>query len=199
MSMTGRILRVVILLSAAFLFVGCGANLRYSQAVPEAQDFHPKRIAAFPADPGTYPDTGGAVDRIVSAVLVDKGWFADVASAEAVKRLLGTNEDFKKAYTEYLLKLKTVSFSDPDLSKRLSETIPTEAFLLVNVEYWNYTVENDNKLAKVGLGMRLVNAATGKVMWRAAHEEAREYKFFKPELPDVAKSLVKDMISGMPH
>ncbi len=200
MSILRRVSVFVVLLSAAVLLASCGTTLRYSQAVPEAKDFHPKRVAVFPADPGTYPaDTGVAVDRIVAAVLVDKGWFSDVASAETVKKLLQTNEDFKRAYTEYVLKLKTVSFSDPDLSKKLGEMIPAEAFLLVNVDYWNYTTDGDSKIAKVGLGMKLVNAATGKVLWRAAHQEAREYRFFKPELPDVARSLVKDMISGMPH
>ena len=132
-------------------------------------------------------------------VLAKKGWFTGVETADVVKKIFDVNEEFKKVYTEYTMKLKTVSFSDPDLSKKIGETIPTDAFLLVTIDYWNYAVVGADKVAKVGLGMMLVDTATGKVIWKAAHEKVREYKFIKPELADVAKSLVKDMISQMPH
>lgn len=85
------------------------------------------------------------------------------------------------------------------MSKGIGEAIPADAFLFVTVEYWNYALQGDNKVAKVGMSMKLVEAATGKVVWKAAHEEVKGYKLIKPALADVARSLARDMISRMPH
>ena len=70
---------------------------------------------------------------------------------------------------------------------------------MVNVDYWNYSKESDNKVAKVGIGIKMVDAGSGKILWKAGHHEAEEYVLFKPKLPDVAKNLVKKMIKEMPH
>jgi hypothetical protein len=150
-------------------------------------------------DAGTYPEAGGVVDPIVTSVLADRGWFSQVVPADGVMKKLASSEELKKALTEYTQKLQTVSFSDPDLSRKIGEGFAVDAFLIVHVDYWNYAVENDNKVAKAGLSMKLVEAATGKIMWKAAHDESREYKFFKPAIPDVARSVAKDMIYCLPH
>jgi hypothetical protein len=197
--MRGRCLRMLLGVLLMVLIVGCGANLRYSQVAPEAKNFHPKRIAVFPVDVKGYPEAGGVIDQIISTVLVDRGWFADVVSADGVKKLMGSNEEFKKAVTEYLQKLQTVNFSDPDLSRKIGQALPGEAFLVVQVDEWNYVIQSDDKVAKVGLEIRLVEAETGKIIWKASHDELREYRFFKPALPAVARSVARDMISCMPH
>jgi hypothetical protein len=77
--------------------------------------------------------------------------------------------------------------------------IKVDAFLLVNVDYWNYTKENDDKVAKVVMDVKMIDAASGKVMWNAGHHEVEAYILMKPALPDVAKSLVKRMTREMPH
>lgn len=198
--MTGRLLRVIVAVALTLLLAGCGgANLRYVQTAPEAKDFKPKKVALFPVDAGMYPEAQGAVEKVVAGVLSERRWFTHVASADAVRKLVETKEDFKQKYSEYMMKLKTVSFSDPELSKGIGEAIPADAFLFVTVEYWNYALQGDNKVAKVGMSMKLVEAATGKVVWKAAHEEVKGYKLIKPALADVARSLARDMISRMPH
>jgi hypothetical protein len=45
----------------------------------------------------------------------------------------------------------------------------------------------------------LIDAETGKIMWKAGHHLAESYMMIKPELSDVARSVVKDMVSEMPH
>jgi hypothetical protein len=198
--MTGRLLRVIVAGALTLLLAGCGgANLRYVQTAPEAKDFKPKKVALFPVDAGMYPEAQGAVEKVVAGVLSERRWFTHVASADAVRKLVETKEDFKQRYSEYMMKLKTVSFSDPELSKGIGEAIPADAFLFVTVEYWNYALQGDNKVAKVGMSMKLVEAATGKGVWKAAHEEVKGYKLIKPALADVARSLARDMISRMPH
>jgi len=197
--MKERLLRIFLGLLLMVLITGCAANLRYSQAAPEAKNFHPKRIAVLPVDVKGYPEAAGVIDQIIAAVLVDRGWFADVVSADGVNKLLNSNQEFKNTVAEYLLKLQTVSFSDPDLSRKIGRAIPVEAFIMVHVDNWNYTIQKNDTVAKVALAMRLVETETGKIVWKASHDEVRDYRFIKPALPDVAKSVARDMISCMPH
>jgi hypothetical protein len=199
LTVTRKSCGISVLIFLVFALAACGASLRYSQTAPEGKNFHPGKITVLPVETGIYPEAGGQVDSIVTTVLADRGWFSSVVSTEGVKKVLISSEDLRKVLTEYTQKLQTVSFSDPDLSRKIGEGFSVEAFLIVHVDYWNYAVENDNKVAKAGLTMKLVEAATGKIVWKASHDEAREYKFFKPAIPDVARSVVKDMISCMPH
>lgn len=180
------------------LLAGCG-GLRYSQVSPEAKDFHPQRIGVLPVDAGTYEEARGAADEVIAAVLVNRKWFTDVVAADAIGRQVQSNEDLRKALLDYLTKLKTVNFSDPALSRRIGELCRVDAFLVTSVDYWNYTMEGEKKVGKVGLSLKMVEASTGKVMWKAAHHETSRYYLIKPDLKGVAESLFKTMIEEMPH
>ena len=178
--------------------VGC-AGIRYSHVAPEAKDFHPKRIGVLPADVGTYEEARGIVDQIVAGVLVDKKWFTDVVAADEMNNRIKSSEVHQKVFVDYISKLRAVNFSDPDLSRKLGEMTKVDAFLLVNVDYWNYTIESGDKVAKVVMGIKMIDAASGKIMWNAGHQKVDDYILMKPALPDVAKRLVKSMIKEMPH
>lgn len=182
----------------ALMIFGCG-GLRYSQVAPDAKDFHPQKIGVLPVDVGSYEEARGVIDQIIAGALADKQWFTDVVAAETINNQIQSNDELRKVMFEYLSKLKTVNFSDVQLSKKIGELSKIEAFLVVNVDYWNYTKENDKKVAKVGIGIKMINASTGNILWKAGHHEAEDYMLFKPKLPDVARSLIKKMISEMPH
>jgi len=177
----------------------CG-GLRFSQVTPEAKDFHPQTIAIFPVEiVGNNEEARGSVEQIVAGVLAEKKWFSDIIDTESLNRQLSTNEELRKAMIDYLSKLRTVNFSDPDLSKKIGELAKVDAFLLVSVDIWNYTVEKGDKVGKVSLGMKLYEASTGKVMWKAGHQIADSYILIKPDLPKVARNVVKEMVDYMPH
>ena len=116
---------------------------------------------------------------------------------EAVQE--SANEELRKAMTDYLLKLRSLTFSDPDLSRKIGELAKVDAFLLISVDLWNYTVENKDKVAKVSIGMKFIEASTGKTMWKAGQHKSESYMLLKPELSKVARSVVSDMIDYMPH
>jgi hypothetical protein len=177
--------------------LGCG-GLRFSEISPDARDFHPRRIAVLPADTTAFADAKGVVDRLFAEALVERQWF-DVVGGEAIGRRLESDEAFRKAVAGYLAKRANVSFSDPELSGRIGGLTGTDAFLLVRVDYWNYMTENDKKLAKVSLSVTMVEAKTGKALWTAAHHKISEYLIIRPDLPDVAKDLIREMIGYMPH
>jgi hypothetical protein len=178
--------------------IACG-GLRFSQADPAAKDYHPRRIAVFPVEVGTYEDARGAIEQIVPGVLIEKKWFTDVTDTASLTRQLQANEELRKAMNDYLSKLNTLNFSDSGLSQKIGELAKIDAFLLVSVDTWNYTVEKDKKVAKVSMGMKLIDAATGKIMWKAGHHIAESYMLLKPELSKVARNLASDMIDYMPH
>jgi hypothetical protein len=177
----------------------CG-GLRFSQVSPEAKDFHPRIVAIFPVEiAGNNEEARGSVEQIVAGVLAEKKWFPDIIDTESLNRQLLANEELRKTMIDYLSKLRTVNFSDPDLSKKMGELAKIDAFLLVTVDTWNYTVEKGDKVGKVSLGMKLYEASTGKIMWKAGHQIADSYILIKPELPKIARNVVKEMVEYMPH
>jgi hypothetical protein len=179
-------------------FFGC-SGLRYSQVTPEAKDYHPKRVGVLPVDVGTYEEARGVIDQIIADVLVDKGWFTDVVTADTISNQIHTNEELRKVYLDYISKLKAVSFSDPGLSKKIGEITKVDALLIANLDYWNYTKANDDNVAKVDMGIKMVDTASGIILWKAGHQEVGSYMLIKPKLPDVARDLVRKMIKEMPH
>jgi len=97
------------------------------------------------------------------------------------------------------VKLKTINISDPALSRKIGEVTKSEAFFVINVDFWSYTREDGDKVGKVGLGIKMVESSTGRIMWKAGHHLSESYWMVKPDLPDIAKELVKKMIEEMPH
>jgi len=189
--------RCVIVLFVLMLSA-CG-GLRYSQVSPDAKNFHPQRVAVLPADVGIYEEARGNVEQVFAGVLVDKKWFTDVVDAQTVSNQTQASEEYGKAMFDYLVRLKTVNISDPVLSKKIGDASKVDAFFVINVDFWNYTKENDKKIGKVGLGIKMIEASTGKIMWKAGHHQEESYMLIKPDLPDIAKSLIKTMCEEMPR
>jgi len=177
---------------------GCG-GLRFSEISPDARDFHPQQIAVLPADTTAFAEAKGVVDRLFAEALIERQWFSAVFGGEAVGQRMESDEAFRKFVAGYLAKRENVSFSDPELSGRIGGLTGTDAFLLVRVDYWNYTTENDKKLAKVSLSITMIQAKSGKVLWVASHHKISEYLIIRPDLPVVAKDLIREMIGYMPH
>ncbi|MCX7816126.1 MAG: hypothetical protein N2317_01265 [Syntrophales bacterium] len=192
-----RINKVVILGLALFVFA-CG-GIRYSQVDPAAKDFHPQRLAVLPVDVGTYEEARGVIDMVLAGAVVGKKQFREVYAGDTLKSMLSANDELRKAVMDYMVKLKTVNYSDPELSRKIGMITKADAILIANIDYWLYTKEGDKKVAKVGLGMKLVEVETGKIMWRAGHFEDESYSFFKPDLKDVARKVIDKMLSEMPH
>lgn len=194
----GKFFTRFILVIAVLSTIACG-GLRFSQLDPAAKDYHPKRIAVFPVDVGAYEEARNSIEQIVPGVLLEKQWFSDVADTASLNRQIQANDELRKTMTDYLSKLQTLNYSDPALSKKIGEMTKTDGFLLVAVDYWNYTVEKGDKLGKVSIGIKLIDAENGKIMWKAGHHLGESYTFFKPELSDVARSVVRDLVKEMPH
>jgi hypothetical protein len=197
-SMSKRLFVVVFCFLLSMVLAACG-GLRYSKVGPDAKNFHPTTIGILPVDVGTYGEARDIVDGIFTDILVEKRWFSNVRSPEQIKSQMVSDKDLSKIVIDYLTKLAKLDFSDPDLSKTLGERYAIEAFLIVKVNFWDYTMEGKDKVAKVDFAMKLVNARNGTIMWEARHHEVRDYWLIKPDLADVAEDVAIMMIDDMPH
>jgi len=192
------------LLTAVILsIIACGGPILYADRDPDMKDFHPRSIGLLYTDVGTYGEARAVIDEIIIASLVNKRWFATVLPADTMKNQLKNDQELQKTVADYLLKLNTVNYSDPALSKQIGDSLKIEAFLIVTVDSWNYAVEQKEKVpqdvAKAGLSMKLIEAETGRIAWKAGHNIVKEYTFLKPDLKDIGKSVVNAMIDAMPH
>lgn len=180
------------------VFVGCG-GIRYTQAIPEAKEFHPQSVAVLSLEARGHKDAEDVLDRLITDALKDRKNLKKVVSLQAVQGLLRDNEELKTATEAYLGKLEEVNFSDSDQSRKIGSLLGVDAFLLAGVDYWYYTREGDQDIAKVGLSMKLINAETGAIVWKAAHYLAPDYVFMKPDLKSIAADVVGRMIASMPR
>lgn len=191
-----RIIALILLLIAGV--TGCG-GLRFSEVSPDAANFHPAQIAVLPADTAAFPEAKGSVDRLFAAALTEKKWFTRVVGGEQIATRMGNEEELRKTVEAYLARMASLRFSDPALSDRIGSLVGVDAFVIVGVDAWNYTVVDNKKIAKTGISITMVNAKNGKIIWRASHSRITDYLLLKPELPDMAKALIAEMTDHMPH
>jgi hypothetical protein len=198
MSMNRRLTLLTGCLILVLTMAACG-GLRYSRIAPDTQEFHCRTIGILPVDAGTYGESRGIADKTFADVLRKKGWFTSVITGETIQKRMTSDGEMTRTVVDYLTKLKTVNFSDPDLAERIGAHFDIDAFLIVKVDFWNYAVEGDDKIAKVGFSVNLVDVKTGKVVWEAGHHKVRDYWLIKPDLVDVAEDVAEAMINEMPH
>jgi len=192
--MIKRLFFVIVALS----FAGC-SSIKFSQISPEAKDFHPKTIAVLPATVGQYEAARDVVDTIVSQSLVKTGWYDNIADAATIKTQLTNSPELANNIGNYIQQLNTLGISDPALAAKLRESLHTDALFLAYVTSWGYGRMEGNKVARVGLGVKLVDASKGTVMWKASHEFIEEYWVIKPTLDKMAEKLMIFLLKKMPH
>ncbi len=189
---------VAVAVLTAWVLAGC-EGLRFVQTAEEAKDFHPKSIGVLPVDVGIYKDAQGKVDGIITEVLVGTKWYTTVIGGEEIRKRIEANEVLRKSVDVYLAKLRELNFSDPELCKVIAELCGIEAILIPTVDVWEYTMLAGDKIARVGISMRLVDTRSGKTMWKAGHQVTEEYRFLKPELTGMGRSMIRKMVDRMPH
>ena len=197
--MSMRLLKRTLLFALLFAMISACGGLRFSQVAPDIGDFHPEKVCVFPVNPGAYTEIGNIADNIIADAVSGRGCFSGGVSPGNMTKLMQGNDTLKDTVADYLAKLRKVNFSDPDMSRYIGKTCNVDAFLIVDVDFWNHTTQGNDKLAKVGFSMDLIEAQTGKIMWSAKHHNTKSYKWFKPDLADLAEDVAEDMISHMPH
>lgn len=177
---------------------GC-AGLNFSQTSPEAKDFHPKTIAVLPATIGEHESARDVAEAVVAKKLSESMWYEGVVDSAAVKKMITESKELGDNVQNYIQQVNTLGTSDAALTQKLRDGLQVDALLLTHVTAWEYARMEGNKVAKVGLGLKLVDAATGVVVWKANHELIDEYLAVKPSLDRLAEKLMKRLMKEMPH
>ena len=73
-----------------------------------------------------------------------------------------------------------------------------DTIIVGDVGKWGHVKYADEKAGEVGMAIKMVDAATGSVYWKASHAAKKTYSLFKPDLVDMAADLSKKIFDYMP-
>ncbi|MBW7957915.1 MAG: hypothetical protein H3C68_08500 [Deltaproteobacteria bacterium] len=182
-----------------FLFLAGCAGINFSQLSPDAKDFHPKTIAVMPATVGEHESSRDIIDGVVSASLLKSKRYDNIVDSTTIKTQISNSTELANELAFYIQKINTLGVSDPQSVAKLRESIEAEAILLTYVSSWGYGRADGNKVARVGLGLKLVDSSTGRIVWKASHELIEEYTIIRPDQAKMADKLMRMLIKEMPR
>jgi hypothetical protein len=182
---------------AALAFSGCG-GLQEMWEGPGAKVFRPQSIAVLPPMASQYDSAREDVQEVLAASLSKAGRIERVVPAEQVTDIFQGSKEAFDSLVFYFSRLEMTGQSDKDSAIKLGKSLNVESFLVVRINAWEYARKEGDNVGRVGLTLRLIDATTGATIWKARHEKASSYMFFKPNLKDVAAELTDEMIKYMP-
>jgi hypothetical protein len=191
------LIKIHLFLLLAYL-TGC-STINYSQLSPDSKQFHPKSIAVLPATIGEFEASREIIETAVSEKLVKTKWFASVVDTRNIKTRMSQSSEISDKLGKYIQQLNALGVSDPGLALQLRDSLKTDALFLTYVTSWGYGRQDGNKVAKVGLGVKLIDSSKGTVIWKANHELVEEYTIFKPKLNKMTDELLTMLLKEMPH
>ncbi|HJU04047.1 MAG TPA: hypothetical protein VJ692_02770 [Nitrospiraceae bacterium] len=177
---------------------GCG-GLQETWEGPGAASFHPRSIAVLPPIIGSLEGSRDLAHEVVTSALRRSQRYPYVVDPEQVNGILINSIETREVFAGYLSLLETAGISEQDAAIKLGDALKADALMIVRVNAWEYTrLEGDN-VARVSMGMRLVDTRHGAIVWRGRHEKREGYIFFRPDLRDLAADLAEYMIKYIPE
>ena len=187
------------LLASLFLLTlaGCG-GLQEMWEGPGARVFRPQSVAVLPPMASQYDSAREDIQEVLAGSLSKTGRIERVVPAEQVTDIFQGSKEAFDSLVFYFSRLEMTGQSDKDSAIKLGKSLNVESFLVIRINAWEYSRKEGDNVGRVGLSMRLIDATTGATIWKARHEKASSYMFFKPNLKDVAAELTDEMIKYMP-
>ena len=189
--------RVIAILTYVLLLAGCG-GLQESWEGPGARVFRPQTIAVLPPMSSQYDSAREDIQEVLAIALNKQNTVERVISPENVTDIFQASKEAFDSLVFYFSRLEMTGQSDKDSAIKLGHALRVDSFLVVRVNSWEYVRKEGDNVGRVGLSLRLVDAATGTTVWKARHERSSSYMFIKPNLKDIAKELADEMIKYMP-
>lgn len=181
----------------SLVIAGCG-GLQEVWEGPGAIIFHPQAIAVLPPMASQYDSAREEIQEVLSGALANVAKIERVVSPQSVTDIFQGSKEAFDALVFYFSRLEMTGQSDKDSALKLGKALNVDSFLVVRVNAWEYVRKEGDNVGRVGLTLRLVDATTGTTVWKARHERASSYMFYRPNLKDVAKELADEMIAYMP-
>jgi hypothetical protein len=187
-------------ITLGFLLVigaGCG-GLQEVWEGPGARVFRPQAIAVLPPMSSQYDSAREDIQEVIASALNRIAHIERVVAPEQVTDVFQASKEAFDALVFYFSRLEMTGQSDKESAVKLGKALNVDSFLIVRVNSWEYVRKEGDNAGRVGLSLRLIDATNGTTVWKARHERASSYMFFKPNLKDVARDLVDEMIKQMP-
>ena len=188
---------ILSLLLFVTLLTGCG-GLQEVWEGPGARVFRPQTIAVLPPMASQYDSAREDIQDVLVGALNRQGNIERVVSPENVTDIFQASKEAFDSLVFYFSRLEMTGQSDKDSAVKLGKALNVDAFLVVRVNSWEYVRKEGDNVGRVGLSLRLIDAATGTTARKARHERSDSYMFIKPSLKDIARELASEMIKYMP-
>ena len=176
---------------------GCG-GLQEVWEGPGARVFRPQAIAVLPPMASQYDSAREDIQEVISSALNRIAHIERVVAPEQVTDVFQGSKEAFDALVFYFSRFEMTGQSDKESAVKLGKALNVDSFLVVRVNSWEYVRKEGDNVGRVGLSLRLIDATNGTTVWKARHERSSSYMFYKPNLKDVAKDLVDEMIKQMP-
>lgn len=197
MPMTCRQLFQLVLFTLVLFVAGCG-GLQEVWEGPGAKMFRPQAIAVLPPMASQYDSAREDIQDVLSGALTKVASVERVVSPESVTDIFQASKEAFDSLVFYFSRLEMTGQSDKESAIKLGKALNVDSFIVVRVNAWEYVRKEGDNVGRVGFSLRLVDATTGTTVWKARHEKASSYMFWRPNLKDVAKELAAEMIMYMP-
>jgi hypothetical protein len=194
----GIIKHLSVLLLSLLLLPACG-GLNFSKTYPGAQGFRPRKIVVLPVTVGDYETAQELVEDVLAKSLWATGWYKQVVAPHIVRDSLAGSPEFSQDVSSYIVLLNTLGASDKLRAKEIGRVYQAQALLVTSMTDWGYGWVEGEKMAWLALGLTLVDAKTGNIVWRAKHKLRRDYWQTQPALGDLCEELLGKMLQEMPH
>jgi hypothetical protein len=145
-----------------------------------------------------YDSAREDIQEVIASALNRIAHIERVVAPEQVTDVFQASKEAFDALVFYFSRLEMTGQSDKESAVKLGKALNVDSFLVVRVNSWEYIRKEGDNVGRVGLSLRLVDATTGNTVWKARHENSSSYMFFRPNLKDVARDLVDEMIKEMP-
>jgi hypothetical protein len=183
----------------SFFLAGCGA-LNYNEVAPHFDTFDPKIALVLPVKmPEGVDLEAETAGNVITDVVSKMKRFDSVIDPATARSQMTADQELQEAVVHYLAKLRTLGVSDKDLSKKIGEIYHSDTLIAVDVGRWGYMRYGGSNLAEVTISIKMIDASTGTVMWKAGHASQRTYSFIKPNLQSMARHLAEDIFECMPE
>ncbi len=178
------------------VLTGCG-GLQEVWEGPSAATFKPKTIAVLPPMVGAYEGARESSQAVLVSVLSKSGRYESVVNPDQVNGAFSAKEA-SDLLAAYYSKLDTTGQSDAVMAMKLGQLVQAEALLVPKINNWEYGRAEGDSFGKVGMGVRLIDATTGGIIWKGRHDKVKTYMMFKPSLKDIAEDLAEYIVKYMP-
>jgi len=207
--------KIIMTLTALSVLAGC-AGLDFNQAAPNVAQFHPKVVVLLPITmPSHVKPEAEIISSTLANAIADTKKFDRVIDPSTVLVQMGANKQLQDDITAYLSKIQTLGVSDKELSARIAEVFHADALFVIDIPRIGYGIAGsaydqsttkknplwvgkNSSCAVAFMQLKMVDGASGTVIWRANHSGKQTYALIRPKLQDVAVWLIEYMLKYLP-